>query len=357
MIAATLPTRFSEVRVEGLWLLPVVVMACFLFTLSEAVGSHFGVSPSAMLHLYAFKALRVLPALLTACLIYQTILAIRDNPASPLGGLIHRCRTLISDPSMLLARVGPLLLMPLVFVGFSSLKMLMPRFVPFYLDDTFAAMDKALFFGRQPWEITHYFFGSLTATRALDFFYSLWVLLLSVAIVGFALFAPRTERARFFLAFTSAWLFLGFIGAWLLASAGPCFSSQIGAHSAPEFTGLIDRLTQASVATGGAINAPGWQGVLWRSHSNEVYFFGMGISAMPSLHNAVAALYALAAFRLGRLIGWFMTGYAVIIFVGSVHLGWHYAVDGIFGALAMIAIWRGVDYWCRRSGYDEQARA
>jgi hypothetical protein len=257
---------------------------------------------------------------------------------------------------MLLVKLSPLILMPLVFVGFSSLKMLMPRFIPFYLDDTFAAMDRLLFFGRQPWEITHHFFGSLAATKTLDFFYSLWVLLLSVAIVGFSLFAPRTERARFFLAFTAAWFFLGFVAAWLLASAGPCYSSNIGAQSAPEFKGLVDRLTEASIATGGRINAPGWQGILWRSHFNEIYFFGMGISAMPSLHNAIATLYALAAFRISRSAGCIMTVFAVIIFVGSVHLGWHYAVDGIFGALAMLAIWRGVDHWCRRSGYDEQAR-
>jgi hypothetical protein len=76
---------------------------------------------------------------------------------------------------------------------------------------------------------------------------------------------------------------------------------------------------------------------------------------MPSLHNAIAVLYALAAFRIGRLLGWFMTGYAVIIFIGSVHLGWHYAVDGIVSAAAMVLIWRWVDRWCIRSGYDAAA--
>jgi hypothetical protein len=33
--------------------------------------------------------------------------------------------------------------------------------------------------------------------------------------------------------------------------------------------------------------------------------------------------------------------YAALIFVGSIHLGWHYAVDGIVGAAAAIAVW-----WC-----------
>ena len=83
----------------------------------------------------------------------------------------------------------------------------------------------------------------------------------------------------------------------------------------------------------------------------------MGISAMPSLHNAIAVLYALIAFRIGKAIGIFMSLYAAIIFVGSVHLGWHYAVDGIIAAIAMYAIWKAVDIYCQRSGYDEAVDA
>ena len=37
---------------------------------------------------------------------------------------------------------------------------------------------------------------------------------------------------------------------------------------------------------------------------------GGGISAMPSVHNGLAALFALAAFRIDRKAGWAMTAYA-----------------------------------------------
>ena len=352
MATAALQAGRARFQEEAIWLVPITLMAVGLFGVAQALGFWFGLSPWSMLADYAFKALRMLPVILLIAVVVQLVRSVREAPGAPLEAFIARSRRLFADRWLMAARLAPLLLMPIVFVAFSTLKMLMPRFVPFWLDDSFAAMDRVIFLGAQPWQFTHALFGSLEATLVIDRLYSFWVLLLSVAIVTVALFAPRPDRARFFMAFTLAWLILGVGGAWLGASAGPCYAALIGASSAPEFTGLMERLGAMSAASGGRVDAFTWQQVLWRSHASQSYFFGMGISAMPSLHNAIAVLYALAAFRIGRLLGWFMSIYAVLIFVGSIHLGWHYAVDGILAAAAMLAIWKWVDRWCRRSGYD-----
>ena len=342
--------RFQE---EALWLVPLTLMSVGMLMVAQIVGFPFGLSPWSMLSSYASKALKALPVIVGVAIVVQLALSARAAPRKPLSEFLVRIRQLFADPWLVAARIGPLLLMPIVFVAFSSLKMLMPRFVRFWLDDSFAAIDRALFLGRQPWELTHALLGSTEATLVIDRLYTLWILFLSIAIVTVALFGRRADRARFFMAFALGWILLGVGGAWLGSSAGPCFAEQIGAASAPEFRGLVERLQSISIATHGSLGASSWQQVLWRAHSTETYSFGMGISAMPSLHNAVATLYALAAFRVGRLLGWSMTGYAVLIFVGSVHLGWHYAVDGLIGATAMALIWRWVDRWCRRCGYDE----
>src|SRR3546814_14370489 len=65
-----------------------------------------------------------------------------------------------------------------------------------------------------------------------------------------------------------------------------------------------------------------------------------------------AVLYALAFSRIGlpRAIGW---GFAALIYVGSIHLGWHYAVDGLAAAAATLAIWHGVDWYLTRRGSTE----
>jgi len=347
-----LPATRLSFQEEAMWLMPVGIIAFGLLIVAQVVGFFFDLSPSTMLSGNGYKALRMLPPVLAAGFIVLLILAAREQPKAPTSAFLRRIRQSVAHPWLAAARFGPLLLMPVLFVGFSSLKMLMPRFVPFWLDDTWAGLDRALFFGYQPWELTHALFGSGPATAFIDRLYWMWILLLSLAIVSFALFAPRPDRARFFMSFTLAWLILGVFGAWLGASAGPVYTGLVGAASAPEYAGLVARLDRISMLDGLYLDAPHWQQVLWSAHATKTYSFGMGVSAMPSLHNAIAVLYALAGFRIGRHLGWVLTAYAGLVFVGSIHLGWHYASDGIFAGIAMVLIWRWVDRWCRRSGYD-----
>ena len=62
---------------------------------------------------------------------------------------------------------------------------------------------------------------------------------------------------------------------------------------------------------------------------------------MPSLHNAICVLMALAAWRLDRRLGLLAWFYALWIFLGSVALAWHYAVDGLVALAATWLIWAG----------------
>ena len=43
--------------------------------------------------------------------------------------------------------------------------------------------------------------------------------------------------------------------------------------------------------------------------------------------------------QVGRAIGIGFTIYALVILTGSVHLGWHYAVDGYVSAAAVLLLW------------------
>jgi hypothetical protein len=338
-------------REELIWLVPVAAVTILLYIFAGVAGAPHGISTGAVVGDYGWKALRALPMLIQIAAMVLLVRALLSGSPNPLRRLLDPFRGRFSTPMLAAAALSPLVLMPMLFTGFGVLKMLLPLNTPFAWDDAFAAADRALFFGRQPWELTHAVFGGTEATMVIDRLYSGWVLLLSFAILGFALFAPRYDRARFFLSFTAAWLLLGVAGAYLGASAGPCYAALVGASSAPEFAPLMERLHAIAAVEGSHIDAVRWQGVLWDAHSNRRYGFGMGISAMPSLHNAIAMLYALAFFRFGRGWGAAGTAFAAIIFIGSVHLGWHYAVDGIVAAAAMAAIWWAAGRYLERSGY------
>jgi uncharacterized membrane protein len=57
---------------------------------------------------------------------------------------------------------------------------------------------------------------------------------------------------------------------------------------------------------------------------------------------AIVTLNALMLSSLNRVVGVFAWVYVVLIQVGSVFLGWHYAVDGYFSIAAVSLIWWAV---------------
>jgi hypothetical protein len=335
---------------ELIWLLPLAGFAVLVFATAQAVGMGQGISAAAVLADYGHKLLIVLPIIFNVVLVAAFVRALLKRSKSPLRDFADGLRARFGSPLLLLGALAPLFLLPVVIAAYGVLKQLMPLITPFVWDDAFAAADRFLFFGHQPWELTHGLLGSPAATIAIDWAYTLWVAMLFFVIPGVAFFAPRYDRARFLLSFAIAWILLGVAGAYLGASAGPCYTALIGAGSAPEFAPLMERLHDIS-NNYGSLGAVQWQGVLWDAHVNRDYGFAMGISAMPSLHNAIAVLYALALARAGRrwkIAGW---GFAFLVFFGSVHLGWHYAVDGIISAAAMLGIWWAVGRYLERSGY------
>jgi len=334
-------------RLERVWLVPVALTSILLFLVAEVAGAPHGASALANLADYARKASGTAPALiqLAAAAVMLRVLLMRVP--DPMRQFLAICKSRIGSPWLFAAAVLPFALMPLLFAGFGILKMLIPVVSPFGWDQAFADADRVLFLGRQPWRITHALFGGAAATLVIDRLYTGWIMFLSVAITWAAIGGSRYDRARFFLSFTAAWLLLGVMGAAFLSSAGPCFAAAIGADPAGEFAPLMSRLAEQ----GEVLGAVEWQQVLWNAHASRHYGFGMGISAMPSLHNAVAVLYALALSRRSRVLGRVGWGYAAIIWIGSVHLGWHYAIDGLVAAAAMIAIWAGAGRYLTRCGY------
>jgi len=337
-------------REEYLWLGVLVALSALAFGIASLAGSLVGL-PAWRIAYFYMKVIWILgPAALLFIAAPIVLRALLLHLRNPFAGLMHYLRDRFGSPALAAGTLLPILVLPLLMGSFGTLKMLMPLARPFAWDDWLAAADRMLFFGYQPWQFTHAVFGGAQLTQWIDYSYSLWVALLFTAVLFYALLARRYDRARFFLSFGAAWLLIGVAGAYLFASAGPCYAALVGAQSAPEFAPLMEKL-KAMHEGGARLEAYEWQSVLWKHHAAQRYGFAMGISAMPSMHNAITVLYALslaAAARPVRLAAW---GFVALIFIGSIHLGWHYAVDGVAAGLMMWGIWLGAGAFLDRVGY------
>ena len=217
-------------------------------------------------------------------------------------------------------------------------KMLIPEIVPFQWDATFARWDFVLFGGRHPWEIIHPLVSTPGVTLFLDVVYSSWVPMVFLFWAGL-LASPRVPEAirlRYWTSTIVSWILIGLVMATTLSSAGPCYFAEIVPDAASPYAGLVSYL--ADVSTVHPLGSTLTKDHLWAGYVGQHNLPG-GISAMPSMHNAQAALFAAAAYSINRRFGHAMLAYAALIFVGSIHLGWHYAVDGIVGVAAGLAVW------------------
>lgn len=213
----------------------------------------------------------------------------------------------------------------------------------FPLDPALAAADRLLFLGHQPWEVTHAVLGTLWPTVVIDSAYSAAMILMVVfPILAIALVRTPLDRFRLLGCWLAGWIVVGTVFAWLLASAGPCYFDTLIAPN-PGFRALgahLDQLAAQARAHGLVIGARDFQPVLLAAQASGHYAPAGGISAAPSVHVTMATLFAIAGFRITRPVGWLVTGFAALIWIGSIHLGWHYAADGILGAAIMLLLWQ-----------------
>lgn len=343
----------TPLRDELRWFGPFLVITGSLFLIAETVGSTTGTNAFAIIASYALRIFVVAPFVaLAGITVFIVVCAFRREP-NPTKVTMTLVGSRFSSPATIVSVSAAVLMMPILMGSYGVVKMLMPLSRPFTWDAALASVDRILFLGVDAWRVTHALFGAPLPTRMLDVAYTAWVpgVLVSVLI---AAMAPRVQRARFFLSFAASWLLIGVFAAYVFASAGPCFAQQLGTANASWFVPLMDRLTNDAAAP---LNATIWQELLWQSHAARQYGFARGISAAPSMHNALCALYVLAlanarpVLRVGAMI------FAATIFVGSVHLGWHYAVDGLLGWAAMAAIWKAAGTYLDWCGYNAEDKS
>jgi hypothetical protein len=200
------------------------------------------------------------------------------------------------------------------------LKSMLPVLVPFWADGLFAATDRILFIDPQGIAL-----ALKPALGAIGLFYGLW----HVAHLGGILWVIHWrdgEKARHILSFMLTWS-IGMAFAYLFASMGPLFAGTYDPALAPDSVRVAAEF-------------------LWANYQAKGALIGGGISAFPSMHVAIAAWLAIVLSNRG----WPKLGIAYFlgVFVCSVILGWHYAIDGAGGAVIAMVADRIARAWLRR---------
>lgn len=236
-------------------------------------------------------------------------------------------------------------IIPFFISSYSGIKQTIPLFQYYSFDQLLYKIDKSIHFNYSPWEIIQPIIGHPIFTRFFDFCYLAWGSLFVYSLLYMAWHSNRRLRKQFFISLACCWIIIGNILAIFLSSAGPCYFSEVTRTPVSPYDPLFEYLQ--SIPNLWSI---GIQKYLWEASQTGIVMPFGGISAMPSMHVSIAVLLALLYRQFFRWLGWIMTGFAFIILIGSVHLGWHYAVDGYLSALLTVGIWIGVGNYLSRKG-------
>lgn len=244
-----------------------------------------------------------------------------------------------------------LLVLPPLLAIMYGFRLSLTAFEPFRFDEFFMRADLLLHAGRHPWELLQPIVGHPAITRFIDAVYVYgWFAALWLGVIWQTVHGREPVRSQFLLTFALAWIALGTGLAIALSSAGPVFYGRVTGLADP-YEPLMAYLQAVDADT--PLRAVANQKRLWSSYTE----WG-GITAMPSMHLAIVTAVILAGVRTHRRLAYGLAPLGLVILVGSVHLGWHYAIDSYVGILATLWIWwlagRFLDHWNdRRADYRE----
>ncbi len=246
------------------------------------------------------------------------------GPRLGLGALAAR----LTSARVFLEFVAAMVAVHVTLVVFVNLKQYVPALNPRLYDSPLWRFDAWLHFGIDPAVWATDFATRFGLLGFLDHAYLLFFptqLLVPLLFV----FSTRLRPARggFFFAYCLLWM-LGSLVYILWPALGPAYYRPmrfLGLDGAP----LAQHLQWTLIQDYARFRAgPEYYAV-------KLYY---GVAALPSLHVGMFTLFSLATTRWRGLclLLWVLTA---ITFVGSLALGWHYAIDGYAGALLAGLAW------------------
>jgi hypothetical protein len=167
-------------------------------------------------------------------------------------------------------------------------------------------------------------------TKTLDINYYLWFIVKPLFFSYFLTHRNQCKRDHFISTYLGIWI-IGVLIGLSIPSHGPCYvdpelfpveNMQLSQHVQDKLLKAYHNLDQITLSCNGGMT------------------YGMGIMALPSLHVAVCIFYVYFFWSEGLLWRWGTIIFTLMIFLGSLYTGWHYAVDGYVAVLIVLLIAR-----------------
>jgi hypothetical protein len=318
-------------RTEREWMVPSAVMTVLLGAAAIALMPAAGYSspPPYFGRFINWMVYCVIGAmLLLAANVVRLMLAGVERP------IAHLKHQLQSRWGFMLAAVAGVMLAQVDMLFFMWIKPELNAVAPFWADPLFADVDRAIF-GRDPW----LFFHGMDLSIHDSAYSFVWMLAIAGTVLWLFAQRPSKERTSSIISYFAIWSLFGPIGQLAGSAAGPVFYRRIGLGD--RFLGLEQGIPDVTKRVAN---------YLWDFHQSGLPAVGNGISAMPSLHIATAA-WIFIVFRIHRSkVAPLAAIFALYMLVMSVALGWHYAIDGIAGALGAFACQWLSAAWLRSAG-------
>ncbi|WP_065373001.1 phosphatase PAP2 family protein [Ensifer adhaerens] len=327
---------FSFSRTAADYRLAYTILLAHAAAMASLVG-YLGVAPhfqtASRYADWSFSAITSMASLYTLRTVLKMLARREEHPTAALKA--HMEKVLLGNDRLAHATHSTAIFVAMIFV-ISTVKSTIPAIVPFSWDESLIQLARVLFGGVDPHVLTSKVFGNVYSLVALNFVYNLWMVNFTLLMIVVAWIGNHELRLRYILTTLLTWFVGGNILALPLSSSGPCFVELL--YRDDTYAPLMALLRNVDADTGmvGALIA---QDILWEAYTGDGGAVS-GISAMPSLHVAVAVIIACVTWQRGGVCRKIGLAYAVTIYIGSIQLGWHYATDGIIGGGIALLFWK-----------------
>lgn len=309
--------RGTAIHQELDWLVPGTILTLLsgAFALFETPNAGT-LLPELLLLPFWLIAAFGLAAVVTLVAIFRMMREGIEHPVTHCVSYLHDNRKLL-----LLVAFG-MVLTGLNMIAFMWVKPLLNYLIPFRADPLLASVDRFIF-GTDPWRLLVY----LNTTPLAILYHRGWFALMIITLLVLLMQPASAQKSAVMLTYFLLWSVFGPVVHTLCPAGGPVFYAALGYGNSFSALAMEEETREAAR-------------YLWRFYSDQTFGPGAGISAMPSLHIATMAWMVIAVSQFAKRWTLPMMAAAILIFLLSVSLGWHYAVDGMVGSAGAFAIWK-----------------